>query len=838
MSIDRVAGLDDPQLRVFAPLIYVAWSDFDLEPEDRARVLAAMAAQPWLRPAARAVLDAWIDPTQPVGAGELVRLRTLIDHVATTSSVRAKASFARVARSVAGDRDARLAADELAHDLGMFATSDPELSAPAPETNPGLALAAGEPESNPGLAAGLAPETTSAPAPKTYPGLAALATFGDDRRSGAENIPRSGGINPGLAGGPKTYPGLATTAPKTYPGLAAFLDGDHAEVRARARQWLGTAHRVYGVPIAQHRAIVRGWLHDLATTGLPRLAFPGITSSDDLAAFSALFEELGHGDLSLLVKVGVQYGLYGGAIWALGTARHHARLAAIASGDELGCFAMSEVGHGSNVAAIETIARYDHATGELDLHTPGESARKEWIGGAAHDARWAVVFAQLEVDTQRHGVHAVLVPIRTGAGEPIAGVRTGDSGHKMGLNGVDNGRLWFEHVRVPVANLLDRFASIDRDGHYGSPIASPDRRFFTMLGTLIGGRVSVGAGAVSAARAALAIAVRYAEARHQFGPETERRLLDYPTHRRRLLPHLAETVVLRVAFGELRRRHAQVFTGELGDTRRLEAEAAALKVFASARAVEAVQAAREACGGQGYLSVNRIPELRTDVDIFTTFEGDNTVLAQLVGKAMLGAYRTQLATGGNRAVLRAVARRVGSVLGVRRAGPEPTRDRSFQLAALRFREDHLVETCAARIKKRLDDGMEGEAAILAVQEHVVAIAEAFAERCTAEWFAAREAAAREAASRTPATADADGTSALIARLGDLALLARLERRAAWFLETGYFDIARSRQIRRAVEALLGEVAPHARDVVDAFGIPDACLAAPIAFFDPAHPLYP
>src|SRR5581483_7643382 len=173
------------------------------------------------------------------------------------------------------------------------------------------------------------------------------------------------------------------------------------------------------------------------------------------------------------------------------------------AGKELGCFAMSEVGHGSNVASLETTARYDHATRTLELHTPGESARKEWIGGAAHDARWAVVFAQLEVAGEHHGVHAMLVPIRTDAGAPMPGVRTGDSGHKMGLNGVDNGRLWFERVRVPVDHLLDRFASIDQSGAYASPIASQDKRFFTMLGTLIGGRISVGAGAVSAARAAL-----------------------------------------------------------------------------------------------------------------------------------------------------------------------------------------------------------------------------------------------------------------------------------------------------------------------------------------------
>jgi acyl-CoA oxidase len=751
MSADRVADLDDPQLRVFAPLIYVAWSDFDLDPDERAKALTGMAQQPWLRPAARAVIEAWLDPEQPPRADELSRLRTLIDHVAATSSDRAKASFARVARSIAGDGDARDAANALARDLGMFTNED--------STKP-----------------------HSIPIP-----------LADDETAPIE-------IHEALA-------------------LRDLLDGDHAEVRARARQWLSTPHRVYGLPVAEHRDLVRGWLLDLSSTGLPRLGFPGVTSTDDLAAFSALFEELAHGDLSLLVKVGVQFGLYGGAIWALGTTRHHARLARVASGEELGCFAMSEVGHGSNVAAVETIARYDHGTREIELHTPSESARKEWIGGAAHDARFAVVFAQLEVAGDHHGVHAVLVPIRNDRGEPLPGVRTGDSGHKMGLNGVDNGRLWFEHARVPVDNLLDRFASIDRDGAYASPIASPDRRFFTMLGTLIGGRVSVGAGAVSAARAALAIAIRYAEARHQFGAEGERRLLDYPTHQRRLLPHLADTVLLRIAFRELRARHAKAFTGELGDTRTLEAEAAAMKVLGSRHAIAAVQAAREACGGQGYLSVNRIPEIRTDVEIFTTFEGDNTVLAQLVGKALLGTYRKQLATGGNRAVLRAVGRRVASALGVRRAGGEHSRDRKFQLEAFRFREDHMVETCAARIKKRLDDGMDGEDAILAVQEHVVALAEAFAESRACEWFGAP-------------------THDLVKKCGDLALLTRLDAHAAWFLETGYFDATRTRAIRHETELLLRELAPRAREIVDAFAIPDACLAAPIAFFDPAHPTYP
>ncbi|MFT3694505.1 MAG: acyl-CoA dehydrogenase family protein [Kofleriaceae bacterium] len=775
MSADRVADLDDPQLRVFAPLIYVAWSDFDLDPDDRAATLKAMAAQPWLRPAARAVIEAWLDPEHPPRADELARLRAIIDHVAETSSERARASFARVARAAATDGQARQAADDLSRDLGLIEADD-DVTAPIE------------------LHADLAP-----PGGQTTDAITSM--LGDVAR--------------------------AREAVATIVG--DFLDGDHVDVRTRARQFLSTPHRVYGLRTDEHRDIVRGWLEDLCASGLPRLAFPGVTSTDDLAGFSALFEELAHGDLSLLVKTGVQFGLYGGAIWALGTERHRARLARVASGDELGCFAMSEVGHGSNVAGVETIARYDHATREIEIHTPGESARKEWIGGAAHDARFAVVFAQLEVAGTRHGVHAVLLPIRTDDGEPIAGVRTGDSGTKMGLNGVDNGRLWFEHVRVPVDNLLDRFATIDRDGAYASPIASPDKRFFTMLGTLIGGRISVGAGAVSASRAALAIAVRYAETRRQFGADVERRLMDYPTHRRRLLPHVADTVLLKVAFRQLRARHAKAFAGELGDTRELEAQAAALKVLGSRHAIAAVQAAREACGGQGYLAVNRIPELRTDVDIFTTFEGDNTVLAQLVGKAMLGAYRKQLATGGTRAVVRAVARRVGSALGVRRASNGSPRERSWQVAALAFREEHVVETCAARIKKRLDDHMEGEAAVLAVQDHVVAIAEAFGERCIADWFALEEAALKS---------DNATAKQLVKMCGDLALLTRIDAHAAWYLETGYYDTTRSREIKREITALIEQLAPHARTIVDAFRIPDACLAAPIAFFDPAHPTYP
>ena len=125
-------------------------------------------------------------------------------------------------------------------------------------------------------------------------------------------------------------------------------------------------------------------------------------------------------------------------------------------------------------------------------------------------------------------------------------MRIEDCGAKLGLNGVDNGRLWFDHVRVPRENLLDRYAQLEPDGTYFSPIENPTKRFFTMLGTLIQGRISVSGASISASKVALTIAIRRALERRQFGPPggSEALLLDYRTHQRRLLPALAKTYAL------------------------------------------------------------------------------------------------------------------------------------------------------------------------------------------------------------------------------------------------------------------------------------------------------
>src|SRR6202035_2524865 len=369
----------------------------------------------------------------------------------------------------------------------------------------------------------------------------------------------------------------------------------------------------------------------------------------NVGAAITTIEMLAMSDLSLMVKAGVQWGLFGGAVENLGTERHHQEYAKKIINLELrGCFAMTETGHGSDVQSLETTATYDAATEEFVIHSETPNARKDYIGGAAETATIAAVFAQIitteDGEAVNHAAHCFLVQIRDDDGNDLPGVTTSDCQYKGGLPGVDNGRIVFDHVRVPRVNLLNKYGDVAADGTYSSPIENPNRRFFTMIGTLIRGRITVGGSAGNAARVALDIATRYALQRRQFsapGEDTEVLIMDYLVHQRRLFPLIARSYALQFAQNELVSKCHDVQTADSPDAdeqRELEARAAGLKAANTWHASRAIQEAREACGGAGYMAENRLIGLRGDTDVFTTFEGDNHVLTQLVAKELLTAY--------------------------------------------------------------------------------------------------------------------------------------------------------------------------------------------------------
>ena len=366
--------------------------------------------------------------------------------------------------------------------------------------------------------------------------------------------------------------------------LRHVLDRRYAELRAQFREVLCRPEfePVIALPTEEYRERVMQWAKTLAVEGLTAPGFPEeFGGSGEPGANVAAFETLAFGDLSLLVKFGVQFGLWGGAVQQLGTREHHERyLKAIATLEAPGCFAMTEAGHGSDVQRLQTTATYDSDAQEFVVNTPSEEAHKEYIGNAARDGRLAAVFAQLIVDGEHHGVHVLIVPLRNKSGHMLEGIRIEDCGEKMGLNGVDNGQIYFSDVRVPREALLNRYGDVTPDGQYTSPIESANKRFFTMLGTLVQGRVCISGASVSVAKTALTIAVRYGLHRRQFGPEGEDEvvILDYRPHQRRLMPLVARTFALHFAQDDLAERfHAVLSAPEPPerDRRELESMAAA-----------------------------------------------------------------------------------------------------------------------------------------------------------------------------------------------------------------------------------------------------------------------
>ncbi|MFC7788281.1 acyl-CoA dehydrogenase family protein [Microbacterium sp. MAHUQ-60] len=589
-----------------------------------------------------------------------------------------------------------------------------------------------------------------------------------------------------------------------------------------------------------HRERVLTQLHLLVENGAVHRAFPKrLGGEENNGANVAGFEELVTADPSLQIKAGVQWGLFGSAVLQLGTETHHDRwLPGIMDLSIPGAFAMTEIGHGSDVAAAATTATFDPETDEFVINTPFRAATKEYLGNAALHGVAATVFAQLITNGVNHGVHCFYVPLRGEDGVDLPGVTREDDGLKGGLNGIDNGRLSFDHVRIPRTNLLNKYGDVTSDGTYTSPIDSPGRRFFTMLGTLVQGRVSLDGAASWASALGLHIAITYATQRRQFegadGQEVV--LLDYGKHQRRLLPRLATTYAHIFAHDEFLQKFDGVFSGRSDtpdDREDLETLAAALKPLSTWHALDTLQEAREACGGAGYMFENRLVGLRADLDVYATFEGDNNVLLQLVGKRLLTDFAQQF-TGKDATALAkyAVGQTAGKVFhgaGLRALGQAVadlgSTARSVELG-LREEQQHqlltervqqMVADIAGRLRPAGKDKVLGEKLFNENQAELIEAARAHGELLLWEAFT-------DAAGRIE-----DGqTRTVLTWLRDLFGLTVIEKHLAWYLINGRLSTQRAAAVSSYIDRLCARLRPHALDLVGAFGYEPEHVRAPIA----------
>lgn len=762
--IDSPFLKNNPNLYVFIPLFYTVWSDAVLTPSEISTLEGLINSQAWLNDDERKFLLSQLDPASPPSPDELMDWRTEIKKVAGQTGT--KDSLVDLGIRLAGLYGNGSVADTLI---------------------------------------------------KAKPSLTNIeATLGFISHEMVYNFKD---VHETITSQQETKHNFEVET------LARLLDGDQAEIIRKVKTLISDPEFQYIDPgnLDKYRAQVLTWLAYLAEQGYGAMAYPKeYGGQGNMKAYFTIMETLSYHDLSLVVKFGVQFGLWGMSVYFLGTEKHHKKyLKNIGSLELPGCFAMTETNHGSNVKGIETTATYDHATKTFTIHTPTEYARKEYIGNAALHGQMATVFAKLILDGKDYGVSAFVVPLRDKNGKLEHGITIEDCGRKMGLNGVDNGIIYFNNVVIPKENMLDRFAGVSEDGKFTSPISSDNRRFFTMLGTLVGGRIGIPRSGVAASKSGLTIAVRYGDQRRQFGPEggSEVPILNYRTHQRRLMPLLAKTYALHFSLQYLTERFLQRTEKEMQE---IEALAAGLKAYATWHTTETLQECRECCGGKGYLSENRIDALKNDTDIYTTFEGDNTVLMQLVAKSRLTEFRQEFSNMNVFTILNYVADQAKTSITemnpliVRNTDDDHLLDPEFQLNAFKYRERDILTSAAKRLKRHIDSGMDSFDAFNVCQHHLVEVAFAYVERIVLEQF-----------QLTVKQTEDNGCRSVLKKLCDLYALAQLDRYKGWYLEQGYMEAVKTKAVRKLVNQLCWEIRQDAVPLVNAFNIPESCLSAPI-----------
>jgi acyl-CoA oxidase len=317
----------------------------------------------------------------------------------------------------------------------------------------------------------------------------------------------------------------------------------------------------------------------------------------------------------------------------------------------IGCYAQTELGHGSNVQGLETTATFDPKTDEFIIHSPTLTSSKWWPGGLGKIATHGVVYARLITDGKDHGVHGFIVQLRSLEDHlPLPGITVGDIGMKFGngaYNTMDNGVLRFDNVRIPRSQMLMRVSQVTREGKY----KQSDVPRQLVYGTMVYVRKTIVLDASIALSRAVCIATRYSAVRRQFGSQNgglETQVIDYKTQQNRLFPLLASAYAFRFVGEWLNWLYTDV-------TQRLQANdfttlpeahacTAGLKSLTTTATADAIEECRKLCGGHGYLCSSGLPELFAVYVPACTYEGDNVVLLLQVARFLVKTV-SQLGSG-------------------------------------------------------------------------------------------------------------------------------------------------------------------------------------------------
>ncbi|BFZ58922.1 hypothetical protein PYCC9005_005990 [Savitreella phatthalungensis] len=481
----------------------------------------------------------------------------------------------------------------------------------------------------------------------------------------------------------------------------------------------------------------------------------------------------------------------------------------------IGCYAQTEIRHGSNLSQLQTTATLDLDTDEWVIHTPDPADAKFWIGGLGKTATHAIVQAKLIIKGKDHGMHPLLIQIRDlQSHKVLPNLEIHDAGPKLGSEANDNGYMRFFHYRAPRTALLMKNVDVSRDGTY--KYLNPSARILAR-GTMSLVRVFLVDLAIHNLSRALTIAIRYSFVRRQGSSKTgsnslEPRIAEYKSIQLRTLPWLAEVFPLLFASFFLRdlynaqqdHMRADPFSKDTADRlAELHAWSSGLKAYATAVALDGCNSCKEACGGIGYHKFAGFQFVLTHPAAGVIIEGENWVLhgettkylvrALSQSKSPFTAYLTDTQTADHWTA----------------TTPADLRDPAVQRHLLQLRARHLVRTAKRRANPHIDHGD----AFAASRAHTQLLVHTLFHRHLSTL-----------STLSPAT------HTVLRKLGDLAFVSQ----ALTCLGECYPVFARGDEggrqadlLRDVRDNLLGEVSTEAVGVVDAFDLDDWYLDSAI-----------
>lgn len=490
-----------------------------------------------------------------------------------------------------------------------------------------------------------------------------------------------------------------------------------------------------------------------------------------------------------------------------------------------GCYLQTELGHGTNVARLETTSTYIPETQEFEINSPSLTSTKWWIGALGKSATHGVVQAKLILpDGKDMGPHLFFVQLRSLEDHrPLQGITVGDIGPKAsgGMAAQDQGFARFDHVRIPRTNMFSKFAEVTTEGTYIQP---PHAKLS------YGGMMYIRATMISSAGWTIAkaatVAIRYTTVRRQGEPDAkglERQVLTYPSTYYRLLPILSRAFVFielgRYTMKALTQMQQQLANRDTSLLPEMHALLCGLKVFVTTHGIIDIETARRSMGGHGFSAFAGLGRLYIEYLPSATFEGDNFVLDGQVVRAATKLCKTVLSSTSSAAKLPLPSAYLRLLSATSEAPPQVTASTWHDVRTVVL----LLEWRAAlMVKNFTQTSASGDVDASVNQRLAKAVTEAFVAAQVGEMISNLAVLPSEDAK-------------VVGCLYRLYLLTSAESALVDLFSVGLIRHMGAgdptQDLRLAIKALCVEVLPNVIGLTDAFGFSDWSLDSALGVFD-------